>query len=658
MADSSITLTFPDGSQREYPRNVSGNDVAGSISAGLARQALSIRVDNEVRDLSRPIDRDASVEILTWKDDGGKMAFWHSTAHLMAEALEGLFPGVKFGIGPPIEQGFYYDVDLGDRNLSNDDLATIEERMRELAARDVAYERREVSKREALDYYEAKGDEYKLELIDELPDGEITFYTQGDFTDLCRGPHIPSTGLIKYPKLLNIAGAYWRGDETRPQLTRLYGISFPKKKELDEYLERLELARERDHRKLGRELELFTFSKKVGPGLPMWLPKGATLRDTLISFLKQEQLRRGYEPVITPHIGRLELYRTSGHYPYYKDSQFPPMIEDEQGEEGYLLKPMNCPHHIQIYAHKMRSYRDLPVRLAEFGQVYRYEQSGELGGLTRVRGFTIDDSHIFCRRDQVKDEFKDAIDLTLKVFRALDFHEFKAQISLRDPEDREKYVGADELWVEAEQAVREAATEMNLVTYEAIGEAAFYGPKLDFMVKDALGREWQLGTVQLDYNLPERFELTYTGADDQRHRPVMIHRAPFGSLERFVGVLIEHCGGNFPTWLAPVQVAVLPIGQDFHEYATMVRDRLRDAGLRVDADLRNEKVGYKIREAETSKIPYMLVVGRREMEESKVAVRRHGAGAQEVASIDAFIRDIGREIQDGMAGRRRAAVGA
>ncbi len=643
-----VELTFPDGSSREYASGVTGNDVALSISEGLARNALAVEVDGEVRDLSRPIEHNAELRILTWNDAGGKLAFWHSTAHLMAEALEALYPGVKFGIGPPIEQGFYYDVDLGDRKLSSDELADIEAKMYELANRDVPYERREVSKEEALDYYTDKGDEYKVELINELEDGTITFYTQGDFTDLCRGPHIPSTGQIKYPKLLNIAGAYWRGDERRPQLTRIYGISFPKKKELEEYLERLELARQRDHRKLGRELELFTFSQKVGPGLPMWLPRGATLRDTLVSFLKEEQLRRGYQPVITPHIGRLELYRTSGHYPYYSDSQFPPMIENDEGEEGYLLKPMNCPHHIQVYADKLHSYRDLPVRLAEFGQVYRYEQSGELGGLTRVRGFTIDDSHIFCRPDQVKDEFKDAIDLTLKVLKALDFHEFKAQVSLRDPDDHEKYTGDDELWDEAEQAVREAAVEMNLDTFEALGEAAFYGPKLDFMVKDALGREWQLGTVQLDYNLPERFDISYIGSDDRKHRPVMIHRAPFGSLERFIGVLIEHCGGNFPTWLAPVQVRVLPIGQDFEEYALSVVHRLRDGGFRAEADVRNEKIGYKIREAETSKVPYMLVVGRREVEDGTVAVRRHGAGAQESLSVDAFAEALRTEVNEGM----------
>ena len=641
-----ITIQLPDGSQKNFDRGVSGFDVAASISAGLARQALAVKVDDHVQDLHLPIETDARVQILTWNDPEGKSTYWHSTAHLMAEALEALYPGVKFGIGPSIENGFYYDVDLGDRKLTNDDLEVIARKMAELAKRDVPYERRPIAKDEALDYFREKDDEYKLELIDELADGTITLYQQGDFIDLCRGPHLPSTGLIRYPKLLSLAGAYWRGNEKRPQLTRIYGISFPKKKELDEYLERLELARQRDHRKLGRELELFTFSAKVGPGLPLWLPKGTVLRETLTDFLKEEQLARGYQPVITPHIGRLELYRTSGHYPFYSDSQFPPMIEEgEDGhEEGYLLKPMNCPHHTQIFADKQHSYRDLPVRLAEFGTVYRYEQSGELGGLTRVRGFTQDDAHIFCTDEQVKEEFKDVIDLTLKVLAALDFKDFKAQISLRDRQNKEKYVGGDDQWDRAEQAIREAAAEMGLEAVEVEGEAAFYGPKLDFMVKDALGREWQLGTVQLDYNLPERFDLYYVGADDQRHRPVMIHRAPFGSLERFVGVLIEHCGGNFPTWLAPVQVAVLPIGQDFGEYAEQVTARLRKEGIRVETDLRNEKVGYKIRGAEVRKVPYMLVVGRNEAENGTVAVRRHGEGAQDVRPVDDFIAALHREV--------------
>ena len=678
-----ITLTLPDGSRRDYPQGATGHDVAESISAGLARQALAVKVGGEVRDLHRPIERSADVQILTWDDPEGRTAFWHSSAHLMAEALEALYPDVRFGIGPAIEGGFYYDVDLGERKLSAADLETIEAKMRELAKRGVHYERRPVPKEEALAYFEEKGDPYKVELLQDLDDGEITFYQQGDFVDLCRGPHIPSTKPIKAVKLLNIAGAYWRGDEARPQLTRIYGITFPKKKELDEHLERLELAKERDHRRLGKELGLFMFSNKVGPGLPMWLPKGATLRDTLVDFLKEEQKRRGYEPVITPHIGRLELFRTSGHYPYYAESQFPPMferggsgqadvqagapdvrpdlanaIEVEDDRDGYLLKPMNCPHHTQIYAHVPRSYRDLPVRLAEFGQVYRYEQSGELGGLTRVRGFTVDDAHLFCTPEQVKGELKDVIDLTLHVFGALDFHDFKAQVSLRDPQDTEKYIGSDELWEGAEQAIREAAEEMGLDTVEEIGEAAFYGPKLDFMVRDALGREWQLGTVQLDYNLPERFDLTYTDQNDERRRPVMIHRAPFGSLERFIGVLIEHTGGNFPVWLAPTQVAVLPIGQDFNGYATDVGRRLREAGLRVEVDVRDDKVGRKIRDAEVQKVPYMLVVGRREVEEGTVAVRRHGEGAQEAMPVDGFVERVQDEIARQLRGRAVAEEAA
>ena len=643
MADQ-IKITLPDGSVKEFDRGVTGLDIAASISEGPARNALAIKVNGEVRDLSRPIEENARIQILTWNDPEGKAAFWHSSAHLMAEALEALYPGVKFGIGPAIENGFYYDVDLGGRKLSTEDLERIEEKMKELAAKESRFERRAVSKQEAIEYFAGKGDEYKLELIRDLEDGNITFYQQGNFIDLCRGPHIPSTAPIRYPKLLSLAGAYWRGDEKRPQLTRIYGISFPKRKELDEYLHNLELAKQRDHRKLGRELELFTFSPLVGPGLPLWLPKGAILRDTLSNFLKEEQMERGYLPVVTPHIGRLELYKISGHYPYYKESQFPAMIEDEETGEGYLLKPMNCPHHIQVYADKPHSYRELPIRYAEFGTVYRYEQTGELGGLTRVRGFTQDDAHIFCRPDQVKDEFKNVIDLTLTVLGALEFRDFKAQVSLRDPENKEKYVGDDALWDEAEQAIREAAAEMGLETVEAVGEAAFYGPKLDFMVKDALGRAWQLGTVQLDYNLPERFDLTYIGEDNQKHRPVMIHRAPFGSLERFIGVLIEHCGGNFPLWLAPVQIVVLPIGQDHADYAKHIGERLMDAGLRVDVDLRNEKVGYKIRSAEMQKVPYMLVVGKKEQENETVAVRKHGEGAQDTVGLNDFIQHVKAEI--------------
>ena len=639
---ATITLTFPDGSTRDYDRGVTGHEVASSISEGLARVAVSVGVDGETWDLSRAIESDADIRIFTLRDDEGWATYWHSSAHLMAEALQELFPGVKFGIGPAIDKGFYYDVDLGDRQLSADDLEAIEKKMMELAKRDVAFERREVPKDEAIAYFKEKGDEYKLELLEDLEDGTITFYTQGDFTDLCRGPHVPSSKNIKYAKLLNIAGAYWRGDQERKQLTRLYGITFPKKGELDDFLEKLELARQRDHRKLGKELELFHFSQKVGSGLPLWLPKGTILRETLTDFLKDEQLRRGYEPVITPHIGRLELYKTSGHYPYYSDSQFPPMMDDE--EEGYLLKPMNCPHHTQIYDAKPRSYRDLPVRLAEFGTVYRYEQSGELSGLTRVRGFTVDDAHIFCRPDQVKAEFKDVIDLTLLVFSSLGFEDFKAQVSLRDPNNKEKYVGEDAQWDAAEQAIREAAAEKGLDTIEIEGEAAFYGPKLDFMVKDALGREWQLGTIQIEYTLPQRFDLWFTGSDDQKHRPVMIHRAPFGSLERFIGVLIEHCGGNFPSWLAPVQARVLPIGQDFNEYAEQVTEQLKAAGFRAEADTRHEKVGYKIRGAEMQKIPYMLIVGQKEMETGSVAVRRHGEGDLGVETMDAFISRIKSEI--------------
>ena len=641
-ASKEITITFPDGTQRTFPAGVTGKQIAEALSPRLAKEALAIKVNGEVRDLNRPIEEDASVQILTWKDPEGKAVYWHSTAHLMAEALEKRFPGIKFGIGPPIEQGFYYDVDLGDRKLSQEDLEEIEKLMRELARRDVPYIRKPVSKEEALAYFRQKGDEYKVELIEELEDGSITFYEQGDFVDLCRGPHLPSTGYIKYPKLLSIAGAYWRGDERRPQLTRIYGISFPKKKELEEYLHRLELARQRDHRKLGRQLELFTFNPLVGPGLPIWLPKGTVLRETLIDFLRNEQIKRGYQPVVTPHIARIELYEKSGHYPYYKDSQFPPMTLEE-GQ--YMLKPMNCPHHIMIYANRPHSYRELPIRLAEFGTVYRYEQSGELNGLLRCRGFTQDDAHIFCRPDQVKEEFKQVINLTLTVLSALGLNDYRVQISLRDPENKQKYVGSDEVWEQAEQAIQEAVQEIGLEATIAEGEAAFYGPKLDFMVRDALGREWQLGTVQVDYNLPERFDLFYVGEDNEKHRPVMIHRAPFGSMERFIGVLIEHTGGNFPTWLAPVQVIVLPISQEFNDYAREVAQQLQEAGLRAEVDLRNEKIGYKIRAAETQKIPYMLIVGKQEASSGTVSVRKHRAGKLGTLPLEAFIQQIKQEIQ-------------
>jgi threonyl-tRNA synthetase len=644
MPDDSITITFPDGSTSDYERGATGYDVAASIAEGLAREALAAEVNGEVRDLHRPLEDDATVNFLKWDDREGKSTFWHSSAHLMAEAIQAIYPEAEFGIGPPIEQGFYYDVDFQGRTVTPDDLAEIEDKMQELAKRDVPYERRAVTKDEALAYYSEEDDNpYKRELIEEL-DEEITFYEQGDFTDLCRGPHIPSTGPIKYAKLLNTAGAYWRGDENRNQLTRIYGITFPKKKLLDAFIERREMAKKRDHRRLGRELKLFTFDDKVGAGLPMWLPKGTRLRETLSDFLQQEQMKRGYEPVVTPHVGRLELYETSGHYPYYQESQFPPMIEDEETGEGYLLKPMNCPHHVQVYANERHSYRDLPVRLAEFGTVYRSEQSGELGGLTRVRGFTQDDAHVFCTPEQVKDEFKDVIDLTLKVLGALDFDEFTAQISVRDSGDTSKYTGDAERWDRAEQAIREAADEMDLDAEEEPGEAAFYGPKLDFMVKDALGRDWQLGTVQLDYNLPERFDLEYVGADDDRHRPVMIHRAPFGSLERFIGVLIEHCGGEFPVWLAPEQVRILPVGADFLGYAEDVATRLREADLRAKVDDSDDTVGYKIREAEMQKIPFMLVVGEREEDAGTVAVRRHGEGEQSVVPVADFIEQVQSEI--------------
>ena len=648
VQDDTITITLPDGSTQEHPAGTTGREIAEGIGAGLARDALAVEVNGEVCDLDRPITEDAEIAILTWDDEEGKETFWHSSAHLMAEALQELYPEVKFTIGPPIDQGFYYDVDLGDQTLSSDELEAIEEKMVELARRDVEYERHEVSKEDAIQFYEERGNEYKLELIEDLEEGEISFYEQGNFTDLCRGPHIPSTGDIKAPKLLSVAGAYWRGDETNPQLTRIYGVSFPKQKLLEQFLERRRKAKERDHRKLGKELDLFTFdTDEVGPGLPMWLPKGTTLRETLRETLQEEQIKQGYKPVTTPHIGRLDLYRTSGHYPYYKDDQFPPMIFDEGGEDGeedgYLLKPMNCPHHVKIYQNDHHSYRDLPVRLAEFGTVYRHEQTGELGGLTRVRGFTQDDAHIFCTPEQVKGEFIDVIDLTLKVLNALGFEEFEAQISLRDPADKDKYVGRDELWERAEQAIRDAVAETDLDAREEIGEAAFYGPKLDFMVEDALGREWQLGTIQVDYNLPERFELTYVDENDDRKRPVMIHRAPFGSLERFIGVLIEHCGGNFPTWLAPVQAQIIPVGDDFNDYAREVAQQLREADVRTEIDTADETVGYKIREAETQKIPYMLVVGGREEEDGTVSVRSHDEGQQDTVSVDTFLERTAEE---------------
>jgi threonyl-tRNA synthetase len=631
-----VKIALPDGSVREYQKGIRGAEIASSISEGLARVALAIEVNGDIRDLSRPIDDDASVKILTWNDKGGKYAFWHSSAHLFAEALESLYPGVKFGIGPPIENGFYYDVDLGDKPFGDDDLLAVEAKMKELSKKESRYQRRDVSKAEALDYFTKKQDPYKIELINDLQDGTITFYEQGNFTDLCRGPHIPHTGYIRAIKLLNVAGAYWRGNEKNKMLTRVYGITFPKQKELEEYLHVLEEAKKRDHRKLGRELELFAFSEKVGMGLPLWLPKGTILRERLEQFLRKAQVKAGYDPVVTPHIGGKSLYVTSGHYEKYGKDSFQPIRTPDEGEE-FLLKPMNCPHHCEIYKTKPRSYRDLPIRLAEFGTVYRYEQSGELHGLTRVRGFTQDDAHIFCRPDQVKDEFIKVIDLVLLVFRALGFENYTAQVSLRDPGNKEKYIGEDHLWDKAEREIQEAADERGLETVAVLGEAAFYGPKLDFMVKDALGRSWQLGTIQVDYQLPQRFELEYVGSDNQRHRPVMIHRAPFGSLERFVAVLIEHCAGNFPLWLAPDQIAVLPISERFNDYAQEVYSMLKEQDIRGILDDRDEKIGRKIRDAETKKIPYMLIVGEKEVADRKVAIRRHGQGDQGSILLDEFI---------------------
>lgn len=620
-----IKITLPDGSVKEFQKGATPMDVAMSISEGLARNVLSAKVNEQIVDATRPIESDARLNLLTWNDADGKATFWHSSAHLMAEALEALYPGVKFGIGPAIETGFYYDVDFGDREFSSEEFKKIEDKMLELAKQKNEYIRKAVSKKEAIEYFANKGDEYKLDLLEGLEDGSITFYSQGNFVDLCRGPHIPNTGFIKAVKLMNVAGAYWRGDEKRKQLTRIYAVTFPKQKELTEYLEMLEEAKKRDHRKLGKELELFAFSEKVGMGLPLWLPKGAILRDRLENFLKKAQIRSGYSPVVTPHIGSKELYVTSGHYEKYGADSFQPIKTPNEGEE-FLLKPMNCPHHCEIYKTKPRSYKDLPLRLAEFGTVYRYEQSGELHGLTRVRGFTQDDAHIFCTPEQVKEEFIKVIDLVLYVFKNLGFENYTAQISLRDPDNKSKYIGKDEEWNKAEQAIIEASQEKGLKTVTELGEAAFYGPKLDFMVKDALGRQWQLGTIQVDYQLPERFRLEYIGADNQKHRPVMLHRAPFGSLERFVAVLIEHCAGNFPLWLSPEQIAVLPISEKYAAYAQEVFSSLEEMDIRGIMDHRDEKIGRKIRDAEVKKIPFMLIVGEKEQEEGKVSVRKHGQG--------------------------------
>lgn len=643
-----INITLPDGSIRQFENPISSMDVAKSISEGLARNVLAAKVNNEVTDANRIITSDSSLQLLTWNDQEGKSTMWHSSAHLMAEALEFYYPGIKLAIGPPVANGFYYDIDFENHSISEKDLEKIEQKMKELAKQKLQFIRQEISKKEAIAYFEEKGDPYKLELLSELEDGTITFYTQGNFTDLCRGPHIPDTGFIKAVKLTAIAGAYWRGDEKNKQLTRIYGITFPKQAELEDYLLKVEEAKRRDHRKLGKELELFTFSQKVGQGLPMWLPKGAALRERLENFLKKAQKRAGYQQVITPHIGNKELYVCSGHYEKYGADSFQPIKTPDPNEEFYL-KPMNCPHHCEIFKSRPRSYKDLPARFAEFGTVYRYEQSGELHGLTRVRGFTQDDAHIFCTQEQVKDEFKNVIDIVLYVLKTLDFQNFKAQISLRDKENRAKYIGSEENWQKAEQAIIEAAAEKNLPTVVEYGEAAFYGPKLDFMVQDALGREWQLGTIQVDYNLPERFELEYVGADNQKHRPVMIHRAPFGSMERFVAVLLEHCAGDFPLWLSSEQFAILPISEKYNEYAQKLSELLNISDIRGFVDDRNEKIGKKIRDAEIAKVPFMLIVGEKEVELNQVSVRQRGEGDKGSMSAEEFAQLVQHAIEKELA---------
>jgi threonyl-tRNA synthetase len=639
-----INVTLPDGTIKQYPKATSALDVAKSISEGLARNVLAAKVDGQVIDANRPLDADCTLQLLTWNDTEGKSTMWHSSAHLMAEALECYFPGIKLAIGPPVSNGFYYDVDLMEHTISEKDLEKIEQKIKELAKAKNAFIRTEISKTDAIAYFTEKEDPYKLELLEGLEDGTITFYTQGNFTDLCRGPHLPDTGFIKAVKLTAIAGAYWKGDEKNKQLTRIYGITFPKQAELTEYLEKVEEAKRRDHRKLGKELELFTFSQRVGQGLPMWLPKGAALRERLENFLKKAQRKGGYDQVITPHIGSKELYVTSGHYAKYGADSFQPIRTPDVAEE-FLLKPMNCPHHCEIFKARPRSYKELPVRFAEFGTVYRYEQSGELHGLTRVRGFTQDDAHIFCSQDQVKDEFKKVIDLVLYIFKTLSFDKFKAQVSLRDKSNPSKYIGSDENWEKAESAIIEAAAEKGLKTIVEYGEAAFYGPKLDFMVEDALGREWQLGTIQVDYNLPERFELEYTGADNQKHRPVMIHRAPFGSMERFVAVLLEHCAGDFPLWLATEQYAILPISDKYNAYAEKLSELLNNYDIRGFVDDRNEKIGKKIREAEMKKIPFMLIVGEKEAENEEISVRQRAEGDKGSMGIEKFVELVQKTIE-------------
>ena len=638
-----IKVTFPDGSVREFAKGITGLQLAESISSRLAQEVLAITVNDEIWDLTRPIETDAAIKLHKWDDEEAKHAFWHTSAHLMAEALQELYPGIKFGIGPAIENGFYYDVDPGEVSIKESDLATIEAKMQELAARKSAIVRSDISKADALARFGAINEVYKTEMINDLADGTITLYTQGNFTDLCRGPHLPTTADIKAIKVLSVAGAYWRGDEKRKMLTRLYGITFPKKKMLDEYLVLLEEAKKRDHRKIGKELELFMFSEMVGKGLPMWLPRGTSLRLRLEDFLKKIQRRFDYQQVMTPHIGNKQLYVTSGHYAKYGKDSFQPIHTPEEGEE-YLLKPMNCPHHCEIYKFKPRSYKELPVRIAEFGTVYRYEQSGELHGLTRVRSFTQDDAHIFCRPDQVKDEFLKVMDIIFIIFKALEFENFEAQISLRDPNNKEKYIGTDENWEKAENAIVEVCQEKGLKAKVEYGEAAFYGPKLDFMVRDAIGRKWQLGTIQVDYNLPERFELEYTGDDNQKHRPVMIHRAPFGSMERFVAVLIEHTAGKFPLWLTPDQVVILPISEKFNDYAFQIAKDMNAQDIRVTVDDRNEKIGRKIRDNELKRIPYMLIVGEKEAENGEVAVRRQGEGDKGTMKVAEFSKLILDEV--------------
>lgn len=640
-----VKIKFPDGNVKEFESGITGLDIAKSISPKLAKEVLAVSVNGETWDLTRPITHDADIKLFTWDDEEGKHAFWHSSAHLMAEALQELYPGTKFGIGPAIENGFYYDIEPGGGVVLTDkDLEAIEKKMLEFARQKEEFRRIDVGKKEALEHFAGLGEVYKVELINDLEDGKITYYRQGAFTDLCRGPHLPDTSYIKAIKLTSLAGAYWRGDEHNKMLTRIYGITFPKQKMLDEWLVLMEEAKKRDHRKIGKEMELFTFSQAVGAGLPLWLPKGAMLRDSLEAFLRKVQKKYGYQQVITPHIGNVNLYKTSGHYQKYGKDSFQVITTPQEGEE-FMLKPMNCPHHCEIYKFKPRSYKDLPLRFAEFGTVYRYEQSGELHGLTRVRGFTQDDAHLFCTPDQLKEEFKKVIDIIFIIFKALDFKDYTAQISLRDPNNRDKYIGTDENWEKAERAIIEAAEEKGLKTTVELGEAAFYGPKLDFMVKDAIGRKWQLGTIQVDYNLPERFDLEYMGADNLKHRPVMIHRAPFGSMERFVAVLIEHTGGKFPLWLTPDQVVVMPISEKYNDYAQKLSDLLNNSDIRTVLDDRNEKIGRKIRDNELKKIPYLLVVGENEQESNTVSVRRQGHGDMGVMPVDEFIGKIKNEIE-------------